>query len=71
MVDIFEFAKNNNIESIEFLYNPIGEYCTIRIHKNGKTAFLSFDGESLFRPDADFIVKMELRKLIKELEKES
>ena len=70
MVDIFEFAKNNNIESIEFLYNPIGKYYTIRIHKNGKTAFLGLKEEFLFRPDADFIVKMELRKLIKELEKE-
>ena len=71
MVDIFEFAKNNNIENIEFLYNPIGKYYTIRIYKNGKTAFLGLKEEFLFRPDADFIVKMELRKLIKELEKES
>ena len=71
MVDIFEFAKNNNIESIEFSYNYTGKYYTIRIYKNGKTAFLGLKEESLFRPDADFIVKMELRKLIKELEKES
>ena len=71
MVDIFEFAKNNNIESIEYSYNYIGKYYTIRIYKNGKTAFLGLKEEFLFRPDADFIVKMELRKLIKELEKES
>ena len=71
MVDIFEFAKNNNIESIEFLYDPIGKYYTIRIYKNDKTAFLGLKEEFLFRPDADFIAKMELRKLIKELEKES
>ena len=71
MVDIFEFAKNNNIESIEYSYNYIGKYYTIRIYKNGKTAFLDLKEEFLFRPDADFIVKMELRDLIKELEKES
>ena len=71
MVDIFEFAKVNNIEHIEYSYNYIGKYYTIRIYKNGKTAFLGLKEESLFRPDVDFIVKMELRKLIKELEKES
>lgn len=71
MVDIFEFAQNNNIEHIEFSYNYIGKYYTIRIYKNGKTSFLGLKEEFLFRPDADFIVKMELRKLIKELEKES
>ena len=71
MVDIFEFAQNNNIERIEFSYNYIGKYYTIRIYKNGKTVFLGLKEESLFRPDADFIIKMELRKLIKELEKES
>lgn len=70
MVDIFEFAKDNNIEHIEYSYNYIGKYYTIRIYKNGKTAFLGLKEEFLFRPDADFIVKMELRKLIKELEKE-
>ena len=67
MVDIFEFAKNNNIESIEFLYDPIGEYCTIRIHKNGKTALLSFDGEFELRSDLNFVIKTKLRDLIKEL----
>ena len=67
MVDIFEFAKNNNIESIEFLYDPIGEYCTIRIHKNGKTALLSFDGEFELRSDLNFVIKTRLRDLIKEL----
>ena len=71
MVDIFEFAKDNNIEHIEYSYNYIGKYYTIRIYKNDKTAFLGLKEEFLFRPDADFIVKMELRKLIKELEKES
>ena len=71
MVDIFEFAKDNNIEHIEYSYNYIGKYYTIRIYKNGKTAFLGLKEEFLFRPDADFIIKMELRKLIKELEKES
>ena len=71
MVDIFEFAKNNNIESIEFLYDPIGEYCTIKIHKNGKTAFLSFDGEFELRSDLNFVIITKLRDLIKELEKES
>ena len=70
MVDIFEFAKDNNIEHLEYSYNYIGKYYTIRIYKNGKTAFLGLKEEFLFRPDADFIVKMELRKLIKELEKE-
>lgn len=71
MVDIFEFAQNNNIDHIEFSYDYIGKCYTIRIYKNGKTAFLSFKEEYLFRPDADFIIKMDLRKLVKELEKET
>lgn len=71
MLDIFEFAQNNNIDHIEFSYNYIGKYYTIGIYKNGKTAFLGFKEEYLFRPDADFIIKMELRKLAKELEKET
>lgn len=71
MVDIVEFAQNNNIDHIEFSYDYIGKYYTIRIYKNGKTAFLGFKEEYLFRPDADSIIKMDLRKLVKELEKET